>query len=279
MKVELAAPPLQRDAATVRAILPLMDLFNRYFDARVRGMEHVPVSRQVLLVGNHSGGVLTPDTTALLAAWFHARGADDPLALLALDALFAIPRFGPMVRRLGLIPASEGNAGRALDAGASLLVYPGGAHEAFRPWRDRNRIDFANRKGFIKLALRRRLPVVPVVGHGGHETLFVLSRGERLARLMGMDRMRVGVCPILFQPPWGFTTAAFPGLPLPARIRVDVLPALDWSAYGPDDADDPRAVDRCYEDITARMQSRLDALARESPRPLLDRFRRAEARP
>jgi 1-acyl-sn-glycerol-3-phosphate acyltransferase len=273
MKRELGAPVLQRDPRVIATMLPLMEAFNAYFGSEVRGMERVP-GGQVLLVGNHSGGVLTPDTTALLTAWFRSRGDRAPLALLALDALFGVPWFGRFIRHLGLVPASEGNADRALDAGSSLLVYPGGAHEAFRPWRDRNRIDFAGHKGFVKLALRRGLPVVPVVGHGGHETMVVVDRGEWLAEKMGMQRMRVGVCPILVQLPWGLSPAAFPGLPLPAKITLQVCEPLDWTVHGPDTASDPRVLARCYEEITQRMQDTLDALARETPRPLLARFRR-----
>ena len=272
MNEELKAPALQRDPEVIRKVLPLMEAFNAYFASEVRGLSRLPSRGQVLLVGNHSGGVLTPDTTALLTAWWKTRGADSPLSLLALDALFGIPRFGSFIRHIGLVPASHGNAERALDAGSSLLVYPGGAHEAFRPFRERNRVDFAGRKGFIQLALRRRLPVVPVVGHGGHETLFVLDRGERFARWMGMERMRVGVCPILFQLPWGLSTAAFPGLPLPAKITVEVCDPIDWSGYGPRAAEDPEVLTRCYDEITQVMQAALTRLARETPRPLLARF-------
>ena len=45
--------------------------------------------------------------------------------------------------------------------GAILLVYPGGDREVFRTWRDRNRIDFGGRLGFVRLALRTGVPVVP----------------------------------------------------------------------------------------------------------------------
>jgi 1-acyl-sn-glycerol-3-phosphate acyltransferase len=276
MAEELKQPPFQRDPAFIRRLLPYMELMSRYFAGEVRGLERAPAG-PVMLVGNHSGGTLTPDTTVLLAAWFRSRGVDDPLALLALDALFAIPEFKTLCRKLGLIPASEGNAGRAIDQGCSILVYPGGAHEAFRPYSQRNQVDLMGRKGFIRLALRRRLPVVPVVAHGGHDTLFVLSRGEGLARKMGMERMRLGIFPVLAQLPWGVSTPMFVGWPLPAKITVELCEPLDWSRLGPEDADDPRVVDCCYEEISSVMQARLTRLARETPRPLLGRLRAARA--
>ena len=47
---------------------------------------------------------------------------------------------------------------------------------------------------------------------------------------------------------------------------------MDWSRFGPDDADDPAVLEQCYEEITSLMQATLDGLAIENPRPLLSRF-------
>ena len=133
-----------------------MELFASWFDAEVRGLERVPEKGPVLLVGNHSGGLLVPDTSALFAAWYRHFGLERPLLGLAFDALFSVPGLKDLMRRLGEIPASPENAEAALAKGAALLVYPGGAHETFRPWSDRNLIDFGGHSGFVKLALRRR---------------------------------------------------------------------------------------------------------------------------
>jgi hypothetical protein len=121
------------------------------------------------------------------------------------------------------------------------------------------------------------VPVVPVVGHGGHETTFVLTRGERFAKLLSAQTVRMDGAPIMFQVPWGLSLPALPGVPLPARITVQVCEPLDWTRFGPNAVDDPDALEACYEEITNVMQSTLDALARENPRPLLTRFRARKA--
>ena len=175
------------------------------------------------------------------------------------------------MRRLGEIPASPENAEAALAKGAALLVYPGGAHETFRPWSDRNLIDFGGHSGFVKLALRSRVPVVPVVGHGGHESTVVLWRGEWIARQLGLGRLRMNVWPLAWQVPWGISTPLLPGLPLPAKITVEVGEPIDWSRLGPQAADDPETVARCYDEITGVMQATLSRLAAERPYPLLER--------
>lgn len=269
---KLAEDPFQRDEAFLEKLLPLMDLWSRYFDAEVHGFETLPERGPMLLVGNHSGGIVVPDTAVTIAAWYRERGLGDALLGLAFDGVFGIPGFETLMRRLGEIPASHDNAERALRAGHSLLVYPGGARESFRPWTDRNRVDFSGHKGFVKLALRAGVPVVPVVAHGGHHSTFVLTRGDGWAERLGLGSFRLSIAPLLFQVPWGLSVPLLPGVPLPAKIKVELGPPLDWSAHGPGAADDPVVVDRCYAEITSKMQTTLDRLARELPYPVAQRL-------
>ena len=271
---EIAVEPFQRDVDFLGWILPLMEVWGRWFDAEVRGLERVPASGPVLLVGNHSGGALTPDTAAFFAAWYRARGLESPLVGLAFDAAFGIPGFRDLMRKIGEVPASRRNVALALDAGLAVLVYPGGDHECFRPWTDRGRIDFAGRMGFVETALRKQVPVVPVVSHGGHHSTCIVTRGEWLGRLLGSERIRTRGFPLALQIPWGFSPVMLPGVPLPAKITTEVGEPMPWSAYGPEAADDPDLVARCYHEITGRMQATLDRLAAEHPYPVLSRLRR-----
>lgn len=275
-EAHLHQPARQFDPEFMRKLVPKMETFARYFDAEVRGMGRVPKS-PVLLIGNHSGGIVTPDTSAVYVAWYRTRGFDDPLLGLAFDGIFGVPGWRELMRKIGQMPASMDNAEAALGDGSSVLLYPGGSYEVFRPWKERNRIVFNDRKGFIRLALKAGVPVVPVVGHGGHETTFVLTRGERLAKLLSAQRVRMDGAPIMFQVPWGVSLPALPGVPLPARITVQVCEPLDWTRFGPEAVDDPAVLDRCYEEITSVMQATLDALALENPRPLLSRLRSRRA--
>jgi len=118
---------------------------------------------------------------------------------------------------------------------------------------------------------------VPIVGHGGHETTILLTRGERLAKFLSLDKVRMDGAPLLFQVPWGISSPAIPGMPLPSKITVQVCEPLDWRRFGPAGADDLEVLDRCYEEITSIMQATLDRLAIENPQPLLSRFVRRRA--
>ena len=270
-EAHLQEPAQQFDPEFMRKLVPKMEVFSSYFRAEVRGMDRVPQS-PVLLIGNHSGGIITPDTSAVYAAWYRNRGFEDPLMGLAFDGIYGVPGWRELMRKIGQMPASMDNADAALGEGCSVLLYPGGSYEVFRPWKDRNRIVFNGRKGFIRLALKAGVPVVPVVGHGGHETTIVLARGDRFVKLLGLDRVRMDGAPLLFQVPWGISSPAMPGVPLPAKITVQVCEPLDWSRFGPEGADDPEVLEQCYEEITSLMQTTLDALAIENPRPLVSRF-------
>jgi 1-acyl-sn-glycerol-3-phosphate acyltransferase len=267
-------PALQYDPAFIEEGLPFLDYILRYFDAEVEGFENVPDEGPMLLVGNHSGGTLVPDTAVFIGSWYRERGVDKPLCALAFDAVFGLPRYGDVARKAGAMPANAENAKAAFAAGAAVLVYPGGDHDAYRPWTDRNRIDFGGRKGFVKLALREQVPVVPFVGHGAHESVVVLARGDSMSGAIGFDRLRTTVMPLVWQLPWGISIPFVPGIPLPVKVTMQICPPVDWSRYGPEDADDPAVVDRCYDEIVDIMQTELDRLAEEHPHPLMERLRR-----
>jgi 1-acyl-sn-glycerol-3-phosphate acyltransferase len=128
-------------------------------------------------------------------------------------------------------------------------------------------VDFGGRKGFIRLALEQEVPIVPVVAIGGQETAVFLSRGERLARLLALDRLfRLKVLPVSLALPWGLNIGDMLGhIPLPAKITVETLPAIDLRAeFGPDP--DPGEV---YDHLIRLMQETLDALAAERRLPLI----------
>jgi 1-acyl-sn-glycerol-3-phosphate acyltransferase len=263
---------LQRDPAFIARALPTIDFALRYFDPEVRGFEHLPSEGPFLVVGNHSGGIYMPDYWAFLRHWFKERGPEASIYSLGFDFLFSIPGVRSLARRFGSVPASHENAARLLAAGTPLLVYPGGDEDDYRPWTERHRVDLHGRTGFVRLALRNQVPVIPMVAHGSHDVIIVLARGDALAHRLGFDRLRINVFPVVLGPPWGIAPVQLPTWPLPAKVTVRVCEPIDWSAFGPEAADDPDIVRRCYEEILGRMQHNLDELVAELPHPVLTRL-------
>ncbi len=257
----------ERDPDYIRERLPgLWLLSSLYFRGEVRGLGNIPEDEPVLLVGNHSGGNLTVDSGVFTLAFNAYFGVERPLFALAHNLVVSFPGLG-WLRKHGVIAASPGNARKALREGAAVLVYPGGDHEVHRPVWERNRVDFDNRKGWIRLALEEDVPVVPVVAIGGQETSLFLSRGETLAKLLMLDRaFRLQVLPISLALPWGLNVGDFLGhVPLPAKITIETLPPIRLREEFGDEPD----LDEVYDHVLRLMQETLDALAAERRLPVL----------
>lgn len=259
-----------RDPEFVRLVMDVARrLGERYFRLRFEGLENVPADGQVLLVGNHNGGVMPLDAFfTTLGIWDHF-GPSRIVHPLVHDLIDSDSLAHRMAVLGGGLRASQGGGERALRAGDLALVYPGADLETFRPFWRRDRIDLAGRKGFLRLALRQGAPIVPVVSVGTHEQLVVLARGDGLARLLRTDKwLRTNVVPIVMCIPWGLTIGLFPYVPLPAQTTVAFGAPLRWPDLRPSDADDPAVLERCYDDVVSTMQRMLDRLS-EGRRPWL----------
>lgn len=265
-----AVDPLAlRDPEYIARTLPALRLMaDVWFRAEVRGLENIPARGPVLLVGNHSGGILIADTFIFVQAFYDHFGPEREFFQLAHDLVFKVPGLRAMLTPYGTLPASPENMRRALARGAALLVYPGGDHETYRASWHSAEIDFAHRTGFVRLALEHGVRIVPVVSIGGQETALFLGQGERIARLLHLHRlMRIDVAPVQIAPPWGVTVLDLPGrLPLPAKISIEVLPPIDLREELGGACGYP---DEGYELVTGRMQDALSALAGARALPLI----------
>lgn len=257
-----ADDPSERDPEFVRLLLDFFRMVGRYyFRLEVRGVENIPTVGPVLLVGNHNAGLLPADGFFTALAIWDRFGPSRAVYALAHDLLFHDATLRRYALRLGILRAGHDGARRALSHGDLVLVYPGSDLDAFRPWSARNRVVLGGRKGFLKLALAAGVPIVPVVSAGTHEQLIVLTRGDRLAKRLGMHRWaRTFVCPIVFALPWGVTSGFVPYLPLPAQTTLAFGSPITWPELSPGDADHPAVLDRCYAEVEAKMQSLLDEL-------------------
>jgi hypothetical protein len=171
-----------------------------------------------------------------------ARGAGPSLDGAARDAQRAVPRSG-----------DERRAAQETPANGDL-------------W-ESSEVGFAGRTGFVKLALERNVPIVPVVAIGGQETALFLGRGRRLASSLQLNRLlRLKVLPLVIGPPFGVTLLDLPGrIPLPSKITIRVLPPLDLrERLGP--KPDP---EEGYRLVTRTMQRTLTGLANKRRFPVI----------
>ena len=150
---------------------------------RLRGVEHIDLSRRYICVANHSSLIDIPVLVASLPL---------RLCFVAKEELFRIPVFGAYLRRMRHIPVARSNsraaaksmadAARAIAAGMrSVLLFPEGGRtavgEGLREFRE----------GAAYIAIKAGVPVVPVAIVGLRDLLpmgsFHLRAGEAVLHI------------------------------------------------------------------------------------------------
>ncbi|HCA93626.1 MAG TPA: glycerol acyltransferase, partial [Cyanobacteria bacterium UBA9226] len=262
----------ERNPKTIESLMPLWEWFYKYyFRVQTDGWHHIPQERNVLLVGSHNGGLAAPDMSMMMYDWFRRFGTEKPAYGLMHANMWQLDRqIAKLAAQTGAIMAHPKMAIAALEKGASVLVYPGGAQDVFRPHYLRDKIYLAGRQGFIKLALRANVPIVPVISHGAHDTIVVLADFyKEVSKLhdWGLFPWLFGlnpeVFPIYLGLPWGLSFGPLPNIPLPVQIHTRVCTPIVFERYGRRAACDRDYVNSCYEQVSNHMQRELDFLVRQ----------------
>jgi 1-acyl-sn-glycerol-3-phosphate acyltransferase len=267
--------PLAR-ALLTRVLHPIVRVLHR---ARLEGVEHLPEQTGFLLVGNHPPSLGVAEFGALMALYAHT-GASKPLASYAHAASFGWWPISWVFRQIGAIPSTYEAAESALGAGVAVAMFPGGDHEGFRPfWRARQ-VDLGGRLGFLKIARRARVPVVPMAFVGTTAPLLLQSR--LLATLFvwphvsGVGRIglsalapigAVALITLLPLPPLWAALVAFAWMAsplallpwLPARITIRIGAPIPWAELFPE-APTSGDGDAVLRSALARVQGEIQAL-------------------
>ena len=259
------------DPELMNAQAPMWNaLMDYYFRLEIDGWSRIPEDPS-LLIGIHSGGPLTMDAWTVALAWWRHFGEGRNLHGTAHDVLMSAPGLGTYFGRMGTIAPSRENISTAFSKGDDVILWPGGEVDAYRSWNKRDKAVLGGRTGFIRLAIREQVPIVPVATVGGHDTLFVLSEGRGLAKALGLKkRMRSDVAPITFSIPFGVTLhlTPFQHIPLPAKIRTEFLEPIYLDA-DPDKENDNEYVNEMYQEIESSIQQGMDRLAKKRKFPIL----------
>jgi 1-acyl-sn-glycerol-3-phosphate acyltransferase len=243
---------------------PLMDY---WFRMEIEGWDRLP-DPPALLIGIHSGAPFVWDAWTVGVQWWRRFGRSRPIHGTAHDALMALPLVGGYFRRMGVLPAAPDSIAAALAAGQDVLLWPGGEVDSLRPWVKRDQAVLAGRRGFVRLAIRSCVPIVPVATVGGPDSMPILATGRRLASALRLDKLaRVKMFPLALQAPWGLSPALLPELPLPTKIRTAFQDPIELDC-DPERADDDDYVNAKYTEVCASIQAGMDALARRRRLPL-----------
>lgn len=254
----------RRDPDYIRDYMIFLELMYRYwFRVEARGFGNIPRDGAVLLIGNHNGGLLTPDTAMTAQAWYQHRGPETPAYALIHPSIFSLPWLNVHAMKLGGLQATPRMAAKVLEAGYPLLLYPGGGADAYKPYWQRNEIRLGDNMGFIRLAMRYGIPIVPVVSIGGHETLIVLDEGSEIAERTGLRQLGIERIPVSLTFPWGLTIGAPVHVPFPVKIVIEVGAPIRFDGFGRAAQRDHAAVSHAHRHVIAVMQRILDGLVAE----------------
>lgn len=278
LKASLASPDTltgwsldERDPQVIEKLLPFYDwLYRYYFQVKTDGWENIPRDRQVLLIGSHNGGLASPDMLMMAYDWFRRFGTERSIyALMDSRTWQFLPGLARLATQVGAIQAHPGRAIAALESGASLLIYPGGVKDVFRPHRLRKTICFGGNQAFIKLALEYEVPIIPLISHGAHSTLFVLTdiypQVQQLHQLglPWLGGIDPGIFPIYLGLPWGIAVGPLPNIPFPVQLHTRVCSPIVFERSGESAAHDHDYVNECYERVCYLMQGELNLLFEE----------------
>lgn len=251
--------PFGYDRAYEESVAPLFrGLYRSWWRVETAGIENVPAEGRALLVGNHAGGLFAYDGAMLKVALLDEHPSQRNARPLVDDFVYQLPFIGDFMTRCGGVRASMQNAERLLRQDQAVVVFPEGTKGIGKSFEKRYQLARFGRGGFVRLALRTGSPVIPVAIVGSEEIHPILARWEWLARQIGLPYF-----PITPTFPW----LGLLGLvPLPSKWRIEFGTPFDWSAHGPDAADDRILVSRLTEEVRSRVQHMLvGALDRRGP--------------
>ena len=217
-----------------------------YFSLEVEGLEQVPASGRVVYAMNHAGW-FPLDAFFLTLVLGEAHGLGRAPCFATADAALAFPGLRRLLRRFGALPASWFRRPERLPPWAEALgFFPEGVRGNTKPFWEAYRMRDWNR-GFVRAALVRGAPVVPVALLGGEESLPVAWTVRLLEPFIGE--------PVGLPVSW---------VPLPARWKV-VFHAPVHLERGPEAASDHAYCAGVARSLRATVQATLDREASQRP--------------
>jgi 1-acyl-sn-glycerol-3-phosphate acyltransferase len=231
-------------------------LYFDYFRVHVEGIEHIPSHGAAMLVANHGGAALPYD--GMMLAISVANEADRPRRVrpTATELFNIIPWLSQWFRKSGGVYASREDVEFVLQRGHLVAVFPEGEKGFMKPVWNAYEVQRFGRGGFISIAERVGVPVIPVAIVGSEEVHPAVTVSDRLARLVRlvMPEQRVDNIAIFLNP-----------IPLPVRWHIRFHPPVMPATPG--QQPDPLLMLERAEQVRATIQSSLDEMLQGRTRP------------
>lgn len=227
-------------------------LYFEYFRVEVDGVENLPTEGGVLLAANHGGAALPYDAMMLSLAVTNEMAIPRRPRMMATEVFNATPTISHLYRKVGGVYAARADAAYLLEEGHMVGVFPEGVRAFQKPFSQAYQVQRFGRGGFLTMAERHGVPVVPVAIVGSDEVHPALFSSQALARLVRIiwPSQRVEEMAVYLNL-----------VPLPIRWRVRFLEPIQPSHAGTDP--DPLEMLEKTEEIRSLIQMNLQEMLAE----------------
>jgi 1-acyl-sn-glycerol-3-phosphate acyltransferase len=203
-------------------------IYRNWFRAEWEGLENIPTEGGALLVSNHAAAI--PSDAPVIMHGIETE-LNRPVYGLAEYLFKSMPLVGTVWARGGGVVAHPDNAFRLLHNQKQLvLVFPEGTKGTSKTYRERYQLSRFGRGGFVKIAMRAGVPVVPIAVVGAEESMPTLFKINALSKALGVPYFPVTANMLAFGPILG----AF--LYFPAKFKLRVLEPVTFDV----EPDQPR---------------------------------------
>jgi 1-acyl-sn-glycerol-3-phosphate acyltransferase len=189
-------------------------VYDNWFRVEWEGFDRIPAEGGALLVANHAGAIPT-DAPSIMHGI--ERDLGRPVYGLADEIFKRIPVVNLAWSRLGGVQAHPDNAYRLLREQQQLvMVFPEGTKGTGKTYSERYQLRRFGRGGFVQIAMRSGVPIIPMSIIGSEETMPILFKVPVLARALRVPYVPVTANMLALGPLGTF-------VPFPAKIRIRVL--------------------------------------------------------
>jgi 1-acyl-sn-glycerol-3-phosphate acyltransferase len=242
----------ERTRALARALYE--PIYSRWFRTEWEGLEKIPAQGGALLVANHAGAIPS-DAPVIMHGIEKELGR--PVYGLADYFFRTVPVVGTLWARAGGVSARPANAYRLLkDQGQLALVFPEGTKGPSKSYTDRYQLRRFGRGGFVEIAMRAGVPVVPIAVIGSEEAMPIVLRLPTLARALGVPYFPV-TANLLTMGPIGIVT------PFPAKFKLRVLEPVKFDIPPDQDRYSKSRIMEESEQIRAHLQEAVFDMLRD----------------
>jgi len=233
-------------------------IYRHWFRVEWEGLEKIPTTGGALLVANHAGAI--PSDAPVIMHGIETE-LHRPVYGLADDLFRAVPVVGTLWSRVGGVAAHPDNAYRLLrDEQQLALVFPEGTKGTGKLYGERYKLRRFGRGGFVEIAMRAGVPVVPIAVTGSEEAMPMIGKLPGLARLLHLPYAPVTANMLAFGP-LGLV------LPFPAKFKLRVLDLVSFDVAPDQDRYSKSRIMDEAEAIRQRLQETLFDLLRDRRSP------------